>query len=130
MIEFLKTIYLGDRACKSMQIDGWNSVVKIQVDCISRVHGEAWDFGTDEDIEDGFLVFEGVRTFSLSPPGVIPNDLINEIKVESGSQSKEYRVTLSIDSVDASGKHTEVLLSIDAQGLHLEDPKRPGLKIA
>lgn len=31
---FLDTIYLGDRACKSIIFDGWNETVRIHADCI------------------------------------------------------------------------------------------------
>ena len=34
---FLKTIYLGDRACKAITLDGWNRSIKIEIDCISRI---------------------------------------------------------------------------------------------
>lgn len=66
--EFLRTIYLGDRACKSLVLDGWKNEVKIQIDSISRVRGEAWDFYTEEDVDDGFLVFEGSITFPSIRP--------------------------------------------------------------
>jgi hypothetical protein len=38
--EFLVTIYLGDRGCKGISIDGWNRQVSIQIDEISRIRSK------------------------------------------------------------------------------------------
>ncbi len=130
MNEFLKTIYLGDRGCKSLQIDGWNGLLKIQATCVSRVRGATWNYYTDEDIPDGYLVFAGLQSVSFSPDGNIPNDLINEIKVERLSDNEEkYLVTLSIDSVDGAGSHTEVTVRLVASEAFLEDPRKPDVRI-
>lgn len=75
-VEFADTIYLGDRAIKSILLDGWKKEIKIQVDSISRVRGETWNFYVDENLDDGFLVMEGVVSFKLEPCGLIPDDWI------------------------------------------------------
>ena len=73
--EFLRTIYLGDRACKSIAIDGWGKRAMIQVDEISRVRSAAGkrDYYNDENIVDGLLVFTDARSILLDPIGPIPN---------------------------------------------------------
>jgi hypothetical protein len=63
--EFFRTIYLGDRGCKAIVLDGWRDEVKIQIDLISRRRSKTWDFYSAEDVEDGFLVFEGGRSCFL-----------------------------------------------------------------
>lgn len=127
---FLKTIYLGDRACKSILIDAWSSQVKIQVTCISRVRGPTWDFYTAEDIYDGYLVFEEVNSIAFSPSGVIPNDLINDIRAEpSSSSNARYLITISIGSVDKTGAYTDVEICIEANAMSLEDPRSPAARI-
>lgn len=136
--EFLQTIYLGDRGCKSLLIDGWNERVVIQVNQISRIRSSSgkWEFYTDEDIVDGLIVFDVVDSISLQPAGFIPNDLINSIEVEelcdaAAGDEMEQKVLFKIyiDSVNGEGRHTEVLIQIQASSVHLEDPTRPGLRI-
>jgi hypothetical protein len=130
MIEFLKTIYVGDRGCKSVLIDRWNSEVKIQTTCVSRVRSATWEYYTDEDLEEGLIVFEGVTSVVFEPSGVIPNDFINEIRAElcMGEPTK-YLVVMSVDAVDATGVRTEVKIRIHADSMALEDPNKPGQRI-
>jgi hypothetical protein len=119
--DFLDTVYLGDRGCMMILIDGWNSEVKIQVTCISRVRGDKWNFYDAEDLKNGFLVFEGVKSVELSPRGLIPNDLINEIIVEKHTESPELTtVVISVDSVDDNAQRSEVNIKIVAKSLALE----------
>ena len=132
--DFIKTIYLGDRACKGVVLDGWNSLVKIHVDNISRIRSLSgnWEFYTDEDIENGFIVFEFVESIRFTPPGLIPNDAINYLQVEDYDQGEHQGLSkfkVSIDSVNPVGENAECVLEIIAKGIYLEDPKMPQKKI-
>lgn len=132
--QLLQTIYLGDRGCKAVLIDSWTKEVQIHVTVISFLKPGAttWDFNTDADIPDGRLVFTNVRRISFEPSGPLPNDFINDITVtnlESDDGPSVYLFELSISSVDDVGNSTEVVIKIEASGLHVEDPKRPGVEI-
>jgi hypothetical protein len=138
-IDLLKTIYLGDRGCKGILIDGWNSSVALHATVISRIRSTTgrWEYYTAEDIVDGRIVFTGVRSFGMSPAGPIPNDFINEITAtafsadgrDANSGETPYRFKISISSVDMAGAWTEITIEITADGLHLEDPGNPGAVI-
>lgn len=129
-VALAKTIYLGDRACKSLLIDGWNDEVRVQVDCISRVRGETWNFYTAEDIEDGFIVFENVKSVVLDPPGPLPDDYIDGLFVaETANDQAKYLFSFMAAATDASGRSTTVTVRTKAGSIALEDPKRPGDRV-
>lgn len=127
---FLSTIYTGDRACKALLIDSWNATVRIQISCIARIRSATgiWDYYTDEDITDGYLVFENVSSLEMQNAGRLPNDLINGIEVLEETADR-IRLRISIDSVDASGDRAETTLTVTCRSIHLEDPARPGERI-
>jgi hypothetical protein len=136
--EFLRTLYLGDRACKSLLIDGWNERVALQVEpTISRIRSPSgrWEYYTDEDIDNGLVVFTGVESIVFEPPGLIPNDAINSIDVEpigkpeTSDAGQRFLFKLCIASGLASGEYAQVSVKVVAKGVHLEDPARPGLTI-
>ena len=134
MIDFLKTIYVGDRYVKGFIIDSQQKVVKIQVDSISRVRSEdgLWNFYNDENIDDGLIVFSDVEAISFDPPGFIPNDGINywDIKkIKREDDQDVYDIELYIGSYYKLGEYNEVKVCIRATRAYLEDPLRPGIEI-
>src|SRR5688572_28261911 len=117
--KFLQTIYLGDRGCKSILLDGWNERVAIQINLISRIRDASgnWDFYDKEDIEDGLIVFEDVVSIFFDPPGFIPNDTIEFSDqavetVEGNNGSIYYRFSLGIASGDKKGNFTNINVKI------------------
>jgi hypothetical protein len=124
--KYLEDCYFGDRGSKAILIESWNKKVKIQIDMISRypVPGQNWTWR--ENIEDGWLVFDGVDFFSLDNNGHLPNDYIDDIKVVEVQKENTFVVEASLGAVDASGSGHEVIVRIKCKGIHIEDPKRPG----
>lgn len=120
--EFIKTVYLGDRACKAIVIDGWKRECKIQVDCISRVRSNQWNYYIDEDLIDGYLVFEGVTNISFEPPGLIINDWITPLSIDVFHEQEElYKICFSMGAGNDSGHVTEVVVTIIANSMSLDD---------
>ena len=136
-VTFMKTVYVGDRACKRIILDGWNNQIIVQVNRISRVRdpSEQWNFYDAEDINDGLIVLSQVEFFIMDPPGLVPNDEIYDIVVEpldgEGCTSEKplYLFKFYIGHVDQEANHQEVTISIKAQSVHLEDPSQPGIPI-
>lgn len=130
--EFINTIYLGDRFCKSILIDGYNERVKIQINMISRIRSASgnWDYYNDENIENGLIVFTGVKSILLEPQGFLPNDEIELVSAEpiEGDEAK-FLFNISAASCDQQGKYTKVEVSVLAEGIHLEDPSKPDVEI-
>ena len=133
--DFLRTIYLGDRGCRGIYLNSSQRRVEIIVDAISRVRDPSgvWNFYSDEDIENGRLVFVDATSYSSTPPGLIPNDFMNDIEVEEFVDSRgntRFRFRLSIGWVsDVPVSYQECIIHIEAGGLHLEDPAKPGVEI-
>ena len=131
--EFLRTVYVGDRACKAIRIESWRKEVVLEVDEISRIRSPSgeWNFYTAEDIADGRIVFTGVESIYFEPPGLLPNDFINEITVRpaDGEPDKRWVFEASISSVAPDGSSAEVTVRIIGSDVHLEDPARGDLKI-
>ena len=128
--DFIDTIYLGDRGCKEVYINGWDAQISIRIDKISRIRNTSgeWDYYSKEDIDDGLIVFTGVTGIKLSPSWHIPNDRINYLEL-SETEKEIYTFKFSIDSVDSDALSEEVILEIKASGIHLEDPNKPNQKI-
>ena len=82
-IDFVESIYLGDRGLKAIVIDVWRGTVSFKVDLISRLEPgtRSWNYYAGGDIADGMIVLTTVESIQISPPGYIPNDYINSFDV-------------------------------------------------
>ncbi|MCB1049636.1 MAG: hypothetical protein H6510_04455 [Acidobacteria bacterium] len=130
VLGFVSSIYLGDRGCKKIVIDGWARTVCIQVDTISRIRSldGNWHYYNDENLDDGYIVFKDVQGMVLSNNGKIPNDYINYLEVIQQSEHI-YLFTFSANSVEPDGPSSEVILQVTAGGICLVDPNQPEQEI-
>jgi hypothetical protein len=132
--EFLRTVYVGDRACKAICLESWRGQVAIEVDLISRIRSPSgeWQYYSAEDISGGRIVFTGVEDVRFEPAGPLPNDFINEISAApagANEAGERWAFEVSIGSVAPDGTTTEVVVRLVGGGVHLEDPERPGVPI-
>lgn len=121
--EFIKKIYYGDSGCKKIIVDGWNECVKIQLDSVFIMKGNSLNYLVDEEVKDGFLVFEGVSDLSWIGH-FVPNDVVNSITCinDSNSQDGKYFFDVSINHVDSDSQSHETILSISARNVSIERP--------
>ena len=119
-LRFLKTIYLGDRGITGISMDTDNGIIKIHIDCISRVRGENWNYYTDEDLENGAIVFTGCKKFFFDTNGILPSDFI-EIESVEQTADDEYCIVFDISSYFFDAKQLiPAKLKIVFQSVHLE----------
>jgi hypothetical protein len=107
-------------------LDGWKSEVKIQIDSISRLRSGTWNY--DENVRDGFLVFEGVDHISFDPPGRIPNDEIGSVEF-LGHDGDRFTVVVDIGSGYELGNYVDVKVTIRAKAVAIEKPGEGGARI-
>jgi hypothetical protein len=86
-VDFMKTVYLGDRGIKGYMIDSWNQIARLHITEISRVRSSdgQWHFYNEENLIDGRIVFEHIASFTIDPPGAVLDDFIEE------EETKPYR---------------------------------------
>ena len=119
-LKFLKTIYLGDRGVIGISMDSDNGIIKIHIDCISRIRGENWNYYTDEDLENGAIVFIGCKKFFFDTNGVLPGDFI-EIESLEQLADNEYSIVFDVSSYSFDEKRlVPAKLKIIFQSVHLE----------
>ena len=130
MKDLIDTIYTHDRHCKSVTFNGLTNEIEITVDCISRIRDPSgeWNFYTQEDIDDGILVFSGIQSFSMIPQGVMPNDFIYLKKVK-GKDKKAAQYCIFLGHCDDQGNVSTIEMNIISNQFYLKDPKKPLVQI-
>ncbi|WP_434797402.1 DUF6258 family protein [Terrisporobacter vanillatitrophus] len=129
-IEFLKTLYFGDRYCVDFNIDSKNKEVRIIVNCISRIRSESgeWDYYCDEDVEMGTVVIYGVNEIILDKTGLRPNDAIYDIyaiKIEN----ELYKFIIEVSYANEEAEITDLTFTVIGEGVYLLDPSNSNIKI-
>ena len=137
-IEFVNSIYLGDRGLDTIIADSRNEIVKLQVDEISRIRDPSgiWNYYNDENIVNGYIVFSGVKRFVLNrthpllPSGFI--ELFSCKQLEDGEFMGLYEFEFECDDCVRSSNGLECFateIKIIAKHVYLENPLQPGIKI-
>lgn len=132
--KFLKTIYLGDRACQGYALESWKEVFRIYINEISRIRSSTghWEYYNDENIAGGAIVFAGVQSVKFSPTGPIPNDYVEIISAERAPDFEgAWKVRFEIGCGLGSGAPEVIPLTLEviATDVYLESPERPGEQI-
>jgi hypothetical protein len=129
-IEFLKTIYFGDRFCTKIVVDGQNNIFEFHVNRVSRIRdvsGE-WNNYTDEDIENAIIVIAGVKKVIFDDSGLIPNDQIYDIYATHLNDGT-YEFIFETSHVDQKATTYDITIKIIGESIHLLDPAEPDIKI-
>jgi len=119
----IERIYLGDRGCTQLVYNREAKQIRIQVDRISflRPGSTTWNYYSEHDLEEGWIIFSGVDKVTIDPPNIQPNDFI-EILVDSVKDTtKLERVTISTGGVDAEGRLKEIIVSALVKDAHIEN---------
>jgi len=119
--DFLGSIYLGDRYCERMEIDGKKIV--IQINLISRIRKgcKEWDYYSDEDIEHGCLVFEDIVEYHQNSE--LPfNDEIYKIQVIE-KEGDIYSFIVCGCNVSDKAVSADIKFHIKARKLYIYDPQ-------
>lgn len=119
--KFLSSIYLGDRFCENVIMK--DSKISFQINCISRLKEgtKEWNYYSEEDIEHGYLVFDGVVDFSSSSELPL-NDEIYEIEITDKSNDI-YNFIISGCNVSDDAISTDIILQIRAKKFYIFNPQ-------
>ncbi len=129
-VEFLKTIYLGDRFCIKTVVDGFNNQFEFHVNQISRIRDASgeWNYYTDEDIENGTIVITDVKKVIFDGSGLIPNDQIYDVYANKIDDTV-YEFTFETSHVDEKAMTHDITIRVVGESAYLLDPAKPDNRI-
>ncbi len=129
-IDFLKTLYFGDRYCTRIILDGLKDNFELHINCISRVRDISgqWNFYNDENIENGIVVISGVKKIIFDESGLLPNDSIYNIYANK-IDDKLYEFTIEANHGDEKLISHDLTIKVVGESVYLVDPKDPDKKI-
>lgn len=129
-IDFLKSIYFGDRYCTKIVIDWVSNNFELHVNDISRIRDISgqWNFYTTEDIENGIVVISGVKKIIFDKSGLFPNDSIYSIYANK-IDDKLYEFTIETNHGDEKAITHDLIIKVIAESVYLVDPKNQNAKI-
>lgn len=125
-IEFLRTLYWGDRYCKEFTVDTANKTVKLQVNCISRIRDKSgeWNFYVDEDVYNAILVFTDVEKITVNQPNLFPNDQIYDVYAKT-EHNGYYKFVIETSHVSDRNETIDLKLELIGRTVYLIDPRCP-----
>lgn len=129
-IQFLKSIYLGDRYCINLHVDNEEKQVKLHVNSISRIRDKSgeWNYYYDEDIEDGVIVINGVKKVIFDKSGLLPNDQIYDFHARK-IDNDVYEFTIETSYVDEYAITADLIFTVVGEEVYILDPSKPNIKI-
>lgn len=129
-IEFLKTIYFGDRYCTKLVTDSKKKQVELHVNTISRIRDKSgeWNCYFDEDIDNGAVVITGVKKMTFDESGLLPNDQIYDVYASEIGEGI-YEFSIETSHVDEKGLTTDLIFRVMGESVYLLDPKQPNIMI-
>ena len=127
---FVKSIYLGDRGIDGIMLELKNRDERNKIDCISRVRGDSWSYYTDEDVENGTLLFRGVTKFSMQPHGPLPSEFIGDFTVVAIDDERVgFNFQIKSGALRDDLSSVEVTIGITASSIAIIDPRYPDVLI-
>lgn len=129
-VQFLKTVYFGDRFCTELVIDSNNNRVELHVNQVSRIRDTSgeWNYYSDEDVENGAIVITGVQKITFDESGLFPNDQIYDVYAIQISEGI-YEFVIETSYVDEKALTHDLTFKIIGEGVYIFDPTRPNIKI-
>lgn len=127
---FIESIYLGDRFCTKLVFNGSKNQVELHINLISRIRSESgdWNFYSDEDIINGAIVFNGIRSIGIGKLDLLPNDQIDRIHVKK-KENGFYEFIIEMSHVDHDAITHDLTMCLEAEGAYLMNPLLPDIKI-